>query len=277
MHRCWQQVRSQQQASSHIVTRPRPQTGRKAHQRALCSLGKWLPKLLQPQEDMAERLERLQRPIRNTYDYQCRELGRDRQAVCWSSEYAQTKRFETLTTHWNMRNAHILDVGCGQADLALYLRNSQHLDEFRYTGIDFSPSMVKCSKEAFPEGHFEVADLFSYHPAPPPSPCDAAEPEGERPFDFVLASGIFSFELMKDDEEFQRQYVEAAIKRLFDMGRQGTALNFLSHFSPVKVPGLYYYDPCDILRFCFTLTQHVTLRAGYVPDDFTVFLSRTAP
>lgn len=53
------------------------------------------------------------------------------------------------------RGARILDVGCGQGRMGIYLHARGH----RVTGVDLDPYLIDRAREACPEATWEVADL----------------------------------------------------------------------------------------------------------------------
>jgi SAM-dependent methyltransferase len=69
----------------------------------------------------------------------------------------------------------VLDVGCAQGGFSAVL--AEHLEDFRYTGVDVSPAMVAAARARFPRRDFQVVgegDLSTL---------------GEARFDLVLALG----------------------------------------------------------------------------------------
>lgn len=70
------------------------------------------------------------------------------------------------------RGARILDVGCGQGRMGVYLAARGH----RVTGVDVDPYLIGRAREACPDATWEVADL-------------AADGWAEGPFDLAVSAG----------------------------------------------------------------------------------------
>jgi hypothetical protein len=87
--------------------------------------------------------------------------------------------------------------------------------------------------------------------------------------DFVVGSGLANVDI-----ENAVPYVCELIRKGFSLSRVGCGFNFLSLLTPVsdRKSQMIYYDPIEILKFCFTLTPHVMLNHHYLPNDFTVCL-----
>lgn len=70
------------------------------------------------------------------------------------------------------RGARILDVGCGQGRMGIYLHGRGH----QVTGVDLDPYLIERAREACPEATWEVADL-------------AGEGWAAGPFDLAVSAG----------------------------------------------------------------------------------------
>lgn len=70
------------------------------------------------------------------------------------------------------RGARILDVGCGQGRMGIYLHERGH----RVTGVDLDPYLIERAREACPEASWEVSDL-------------AADGWAAGPFDLAVSAG----------------------------------------------------------------------------------------
>ena len=192
------------------------------------------------------------------YEDKVRRYGYDHRGLGFRTRSAQEKRFEALLALGDFDGARLLDVGCGFGDFLAFL----HERGIRpvYTGIDLCEPMVARCRDRYSaaEGTFEVADVLDYRPA--------------RPFDYVVASGIFGL-----DAAGTRERIAPTLRRLLDWGRVGAAVNFLSARSPAKAEARVYVDPADMLQAALALTPAVRLDHSYLPNDFTLHLYRTAP
>lgn len=70
------------------------------------------------------------------------------------------------------RSARILDVGCGQGRMGVYLHARGH----RVTGVDIDPYLIERARESAPEAAWEVADL-------------ADDTWARGPFDLAVSAG----------------------------------------------------------------------------------------
>lgn len=70
----------------------------------------------------------------------------------------------------------VLDIGCAQGGFAAIL--AEHLKDFRYTGIDISPSMIEQAKARYPRQRFLCCPEGDFSPL------------GDEGFDLVLVLGI---------------------------------------------------------------------------------------
>lgn len=70
------------------------------------------------------------------------------------------------------RGARILDVGCGQGRMGVYLHARGH----RVTGVDIDPYLIERARESAPEAVWEVADL-------------ADDTWARGPFDLAVSAG----------------------------------------------------------------------------------------
>lgn len=170
------------------------------------------------------------------------------QAVGWGSRESQKLRFEVLAEVGNLEGASILDVGCGIGDFVGYLEESGFAGS--YHGIDRLPEMVARATGRFPSHSFSVRDLV------------AEGREGE--FDFVTASGIFTFA--------DQAILEEVVAAMYRACRVGVAFNSLSARAPDQEPNEFNADPQEVERFCRGLSSEVVVRHDYLPHDFTVYL-----
>ena len=182
--------------------------------------------------------------------------GYDHRGLGFRTRSSQEKRFEALLAIGDLHGASVLDVGCGFGDLLAYLRD--HGIEPVYTGIDLCEPMVRRCRERFEgtRGAFHVSDVLEFVPA--------------KPFDYVVASGIFGL-----DAPGARARVRPTLHRMFDWARHGMAANFLSCRSAAPVDGRVYVDPAEALQMALDLTPAARLDHSYLPNDFTIYLDKT--
>lgn len=181
--------------------------------------------------------------------------GTDVRALNWGSREAQHARFAVLAQVGDLQDATLLDVGCGVGDLYAWMR--ERGVRVSYTGIDITPSMVEVARRRFPEESFQVKNLLD------------ARATGERAYDYVLASGLFTHR-----REEPSSFLVAMTTRMFAVCRRAVALNCLSTWASTREPEEYHADPLDTMRACRTLTSRIVVRHDYHPGDFTLYLYR---
>ncbi|PRY44091.1 hypothetical protein CLV58_10360 [Spirosoma oryzae] len=169
----------------------------------------------------------------------------------WRSFDGQRARFDVLCQIANLSGHSVLDAGCGHADLFPFL--TKRFSSLTYYGCEQIPDLLdvaiqryrRASQVTLLPGDF-LADTVPMT-------------------DFVLASGSLNY------RHSDARFIYKAIETLFDNCRIGLGFNLLS--GGVEAGNLLQtYDPEDISSFCERLAKSVTLRTGYWPDDFTLFL-----
>jgi len=188
--------------------------------------------------------------ISAVYDATCAFHEESWKAACWSSEEIQIAAFSLLIPLEAMIGKTLLDVGCGQADFANFIK-SRHLD-INYKGIDLSWEMINKSKKRFPWANVVHGDFL--------------KDSFQEKFDFTYACGAFSWQAYDD----QFTYLKTAISKMFKQCREGTAISLLSdEFDTLHHDMLHYYDPSEVLKHCFSLTSniqvdHISLKPQFI-------------
>ena len=162
------------------------------------------------------------------------------------SAASHAARLRVLASMVQRYDETVLDVGCGVGHLIDY---STKIRKEHYRGIDRVPEMIATSRTRRPTWQFEVGDIL--------------QPNPEWAADYVLASGLFQF------PSPWRNMMQA----MFSLCRKGMACNFLrSGDVPESIA-----HPEEVLTEALAMTPWVTLRADYLPNDFTVFLYKEQP
>jgi SAM-dependent methyltransferase len=202
------------------------------------------------------------------YDALVAEHGRDVRSVGWGSRASQRSRFAVFVEELSLDagdaggaghagEVSVLDVGCGLGDFYGYLQERSALPA-SYRGIDLSPNMIASARDAFGgERGVELAveDILATSP--------------ERSYDYVVASGIFTYIGGENVELFHR-LVEAMYARC----TRALAFNSLSAWSPDPSEGEFRADPVETLRFASSLSSRLRLRTDYHARDVTVVVHR---
>ena len=169
----------------------------------------------------------------------------------WQSRRSQLRRFAVLLEVGPLANTRVLDIGCGVGDLYHALRRRG--SAVTYTGFDILPEMVAHARRRFPEAQFEVRDVL--------------QGLGPERFDYVLCSGAFNVNFGRNVAA-----VQGVLSELLRCCTRGAAINFLSTRARDRDAILFNYDPETLFAYGQTLTPHVRLLEGYLPNDFTLYL-----
>lgn len=178
------------------------------------------------------------------------------QALDYNDAAAQLRRFEVLSEALPDAGA-VLDVGCGLADFADFLRDTDR--EVRYVGIDLSERLITHARERRPDLDLRVGNILDADLTP-------------ESFDLVVANGIFY--LLGDDAFMLMAQI---VDRMFSLASAAVAFTTLSAWGPEREAGEFYADPVATLEMCHALTPWLTFRHDYHWRDFAVYLYRHGP
>lgn len=198
--------------------------------------------------------QKIFKSIAEYYDNLLAQHGHNSKACDWPRPASQTVRFRVLAEVASFDQKRILDVGCGLADFAGFLKT--RYKEVRYVGVDISTKMIEEAKKLHPELDLRVQNILVDDPGR---------------FDFVVASGIFA-RLGKDAIPISKKL----ISRMFECAECAIAFNSLSAWAPNKEEDEFYHDPLETLLFARSLSPWVVLRHDYHPRDFTIYVYRGA-
>jgi len=212
---------------------------------------------------MTDLLKQSMQDISDHYNHLVRQHGYAPESVHFSSWETIERRFQILTEGFSdIRNARILDFGCGIGHLLGYLQRHGYTGQ--YVGYDIAESMIELARSRYPDARFEHRNLLE---SPP-----------EESFDMAFVSGVFN-----NATDCNRQFMEQSLRTLFNSVTKGVAFNALSRYVHYRDEGLYYCCPMEVFDFCKqALTPRVTLRHDYelkpdvIPFEFTLYLYKSA-
>lgn len=198
--------------------------------------------------------------IQTRYAEYVRQFGPTEQGVGWGPKGRQAQRFEVLTSYWNLNQARIIDIGCGFADLRLFL-STKSIPISTYVGVDLVPELIEVAalNVATTSASLVCGDFL------------AIDRDVLGPADFVFGSGIFNFKLSFSDN---LDYIIQTLEKAFQISEVGCAFNFLTNRVDYELPQTFHTDPSWVLNQAFKLTKRVMLRNDYFPFEFSVFLSK---
>jgi SAM-dependent methyltransferase len=194
------------------------------------------------------------------YSEKLSEHGETARGVDWNGEESQALRFEQLCTIIDTSNHFsINDLGCGYGALYDFLANKY--EEFSYSGVDVSESMVQSAELRY-QGKSNARFVLSS--------------ESDQVADYGVASGIFNVRLGRSDVEWQ-MYLEATLDVLDRTSRLGFAFNCLTSYSDADKMRdyLYYADPCVLFDLCKRrYSRNVALLHDYGLYEFTILVRK---
>jgi len=189
------------------------------------------------------------------YENRLRETGYSPETLGWGKNGRQEVRFSVLAD-FALRDtsSSVLDVGCGFADLYEFLAG--HGWRGRYTGIDIVPGLLEVARQRHPCIDVREADITD-------------QTVLLDQYDFVISSGIFNAALPSGMNEVN---VENALRRMVQLSRRATCVDFLSTYVDFQKPGAHHTDPCWAFALAMRITRRVILRDDYMPYEFSMFL-----
>ena len=174
--------------------------------------------------------------------------GVSAQGVHWNSQQTQYKRFEILLEMISLSpEESVADVGCGFADLYLYMQHTGILPQ-SYVGLEIMEPMVEEARKRV-DCEIRVCDAL----------VDAL-PKA----DYYICSGAMS--LLTRDETY------TFIRRCLNASTKGFVFNILEGEDESMVYN--YFRPKEIEAFARELGSGYEMKRGYLPKDFTVFLKK---
>jgi SAM-dependent methyltransferase len=176
------------------------------------------------------------------------------EALGWRGPESQLRRFEVLLKLGDFNGCSVLDAGCGHGDLKEFL--DRHCPGFAYIGIDQMPEFIEEARDRYgnlPNTFFHHADFTQGH---------------LPPVDYVIASGALVY------RSSNSRYYFDTIRTLYEAAKIALAFNMLDAAVFPKHDLLTGQDRDEVLAYCRSLPARVELTAGYLEDDFTVFMYR---
>jgi len=175
--------------------------------------------------------------------------------VGWASKFDQDIRFQTLLNIGVKENDTILDWGCGLGHLLDFMKNINL--SVNYTGIDINERSLIETRKCFPDNTFKQGDIYD---------------ETDK-YDWILASGIFSFGITKED-------LYEKIDKALTLANKGVGFNCLLPLEKFVEAGFSTFHPneifMDLVEKYETLDNdyRVSLITDYTEDDFTIYIKK---
>lgn len=174
--------------------------------------------------------------------------------VGWTAG-TQLPRFEQLLHAGDLRQARVLDVGCGFADFYTFLR--QHDFAGTYTGFDITPAVLNVARRKHPE----LADRLRL--------CNILTEDVDERFDYVFANGVLNVRGVGNTRHMLR-----LLRRMYALADVGVAATMTSRLARNQTSGIFYFDPATISRAVGRFCANYRLDHTYLPHDFAIFCYR---
>ncbi|MHC4769005.1 MAG: class I SAM-dependent methyltransferase [Planctomycetota bacterium] len=180
-------------------------------------------------------------------------------ATLWHSAEAQALRFDVMIGLSHLEGRTVLDVGCGQGDLAARLLERQ-VPFARYVGVDAVAEMIEAARGR----GLERSEFICRDAVADPAILSSGEP------DYAFISGT----LNTMDERTARRLVGAA----FGAATRAVAFNFLSsraqsRWTKRDPAPARRFDPVRWLDFALGLSSRVTFTQAYLDGhDATILI-----
>lgn len=198
--------------------------------------------------------ERSKIEMNEFYSTRLKKYGVRPEALNFKTAEQQHKRFALLVDIEPISSkSSVLDVGCGLADFCAFLR--KHGWKGRYTGIDINPDIIESVRKRFPKDDFFCIDILT----------DKFDEE----CDYVFCGATLEHRPKYSDV---KDYLEQMVKKMFMLTKKGLAFDVFSNRVDYMDDDKLYIDPVNLLNFCYTLTNRVTLRNDFRPYEIMVYL-----
>jgi len=194
--------------------------------------------------------------------------GADSRACGYSDPIAQLVRFKCYTTHMSMKDASVLDVGCGTGDILHWL---SEIDMYpsSYLGIDMLDEQIKSAKSLYEDRMLSVlhADTEVEFRQ---SLVDQIQENG---FDVAIACSIF--DVKQTDVPTTFALAKSTMTEMFErLG--GDGVMGADFFSPYALDIQPFNAPIPP-EWVFTwaknnLSERVTLDFSYSPHNYAVII-----
>lgn len=188
------------------------------------------------------------------YDELIEKHGDSPLSLGWGAKDRRVLRFKVLTEPWDLRDASVLDIGCGFGDLLGHITDlGINVD---YTGMDSSVKALDIARAKNPAGAFELFNVEELR-------------SEERSFDYVFASGVFN-----DRREDSIDFVKKTIREASRLAQQGFSFNFLSSTAKIKYEESEYMAPATVAKICEENYLRFQINHFYMPFEFTLHVSK---
>lgn len=209
-------------------------------------------------------------PYLDPYRDAVAEMGAGFEAQLWLSKDAQATRFQVIADALGPKPGVVVDLGCGQGDLLMFLKEHKQLPK-HFIGVEGVDEMTLHAQQLADQAKIKHA-VFQTHDfvADDWLPLQLVEDAKAEIFVF---SGSLNTLSMKQAQTVLAQYYTA----LESAGRGRIILNFLSNRhdserTPAQPPAVRF-DPVEMFDWAISLTKITQLRHEYLAGhDATIVM-----
>ena len=190
------------------------------------------------------------------YNSRYRKFGYSPKTLGWYTG-KQSMRFELATKDIDFTNKDVCDIGCGFADLYVFLCESNA--NVAYTGVDINSKLLCEANENIKRHGLRKPVLLH---------GDFLDDNILGEFDVVIALGVGSLLLSGQDNY---QYIESVISKGFSMARLVFIMDFCSeYFDNSSSSYGFSYNPLKVLQIAYSFTKRLVLINDYFPTEFMI-------
>jgi hypothetical protein len=186
-----------------------------------------------------------------------RKYGAGFGSLLWASPQTQAIRFKALLHAVNVTGQSVLDVGCGRGDLFKYMLDTGRYPRC-YTGIEAVDALAGEAEKR----HSDHCRILRGDFVLDPGLLDVGA-------DVLIYSG--SLNTMETPAFFD------CLKQGFAAAKKAVAFNFLSSPFLAGSAHLNWHKPEDVLDFCRSLSNDLTLHDRYLRGDATIAIVKDFP
>lgn len=189
------------------------------------------------------------------YSDRYKKFGHSPKSLGWDKG-KQNLRYHILFEEFDLENKSILDIGCGFGDANKLIRESTK--NYKYLGIDIVEDLIKEANEQYKDNeniNFMLEDFLKTNIT--------------ESYDIVVSSGVFNFKLQEGDNY---QFINAFMKKAFDISKEGFCFDFLSDKVDFQYEHTFHSSPSKILDMGYELSRNIMLKNHYMPFEFALIV-----
>ncbi|MFX1314072.1 MAG: methyltransferase domain-containing protein [Promethearchaeota archaeon] len=196
------------------------------------------------------------------YSNRYKNLGFSPKSLGWGCKEDQLERFQVIFNHVDLEGKTVMDIGCGFADLYLFL--TEKGVKLNYIGVDIVPDFINYCKDKFPNQKFFNKNIMYQTNELPKA-------------DIVISLGTLNFKL---ENNLNFEYSKFFIKEAFELTKELLIVDFLSEYRTPDYPKedfVFYHQPEEVIKFAMKLTNNISIIHNYRPipqKEFMILMEK---